>query len=286
MSSFKAAQNLITNATRFSEIGLRGNLVSALEKHYQIVHPTVAQKAFIPAILSGGDLFIRDLTGSGKTFGLSLAAVAYPRFMTAHRHDQLVTSADQIKEGNINDKVHRGKTIYDEAVIHDQNQDQGPDLDTEEHGKLQFTGTEKIKREQDRYIHTLMMVPTRDLAVQVFDWIKGFTRSYIHGDDVAYMVQCIISGPDVESQKELLKKFTPRIVVGTPNRLLELYNSQDLDFSRLRLLIIDEADRIVKSTSSHAPVKKRFNAKIHKADGELLLEKLFNSEKKGKLSKC
>jgi superfamily II DNA/RNA helicase len=234
-----------SNATKFADIGIKGKLLSALEKQYHIVHPTISQKAFIPAILSGGDLFIRDLTGSGKTFGLSLAAVAYPTFMADSNQSSLHIHDQHIK-GNTD--MHQRQTIYD--------------------------------KKQDRYIHTLMMVPTRDLAIQVFDWIKGFTNSYIHADDVKSMVQCIISGPEIESQKELLKNCTPRIVVGTPNRLLELNNSKDLDFSRLRLLIVDEADRIVNCTSSHATVKKRFNAKVHKRDGELLLENLFKSGKK------
>lgn len=279
MQSLKSAYTVAqkTNATKFSDIGIRGNLLSSLEKQFKIVHPTLSQKAFIPAILSGADLFIRDITGSGKTFGLALAAVAYPRFVSAsHQSNVARSNNDQITESE-GDEMNNGKVIYDEDVIHDQSLDSDLNIKQKDNNAdlLQFSTSKKLNKKQDRYTHTLIMVPTRDLAIQVFDWIKGFSSSYIHENDVGYMVQCIISGPEIESQKDLLRKYTPRIVVGTPNRLLELFNSKDLNLARLRLLIVDEADRIVSCTSAHAPVKKRFNAIVHKLDGETLIEKLF-----------
>ena len=265
-----------SNQIRFSEIGIKGMLSSALEKQFQIIHPTLSQKAFIPAILSGADLFIRDITGSGKTFGLALAAVAYPR-LAHHGRKHLVS---QNVASNNSKTLHTGELDADEDAIHDQTI--ADEVNTQNNQKVDFFQL-PIRNDQkmdlDRYVHTMIIVPTRDLAIQVFNWIKGISGSYVQESDIAYMVQCLISGPEVQSQKDLLSKFTPRIVVGTPNRLLEFFNSKDLDLSRIRLLIVDEADRIVNAESANDTVNKRFNMKVHKLDGESLIEQLFATRK-------
>ncbi|CAG8468927.1 11171_t:CDS:2, partial [Diversispora eburnea] len=57
----------------FAVLGIREPICRVLESKFNIRKPTECQKNLIPTILQGKDLLIRDVTGSGKTFGIVLA---------------------------------------------------------------------------------------------------------------------------------------------------------------------------------------------------------------------
>ncbi|MBO0819445.1 MAG: DEAD/DEAH box helicase, partial [Nocardiopsaceae bacterium] len=84
----------------------------------------------------------------------------------------------------------------------------------------------------------LVIVPTRELAVQVADDI---TRA---GDHMSARVLTVYGGRAYEPQIDGLKAGTD-IVVGTPGRLLDLANRRNLDLSRIRALVLDEADKML-----------------------------------------
>ena len=51
----------------FDDLGLYPPIVASLRAAFPNVHyPTAAQIKFIPAVLSGKDILLRDATGSGK----------------------------------------------------------------------------------------------------------------------------------------------------------------------------------------------------------------------------
>lgn len=56
----------------------------------------------------------------------------------------------------------------------------------------------------------------------------------------------IVGGLSVDKQIRVLKKKKPHILVGTPGRLHELLNNQFIQFSNLKYLVIDEADRMIE----------------------------------------
>ncbi|KAF9455026.1 P-loop containing nucleoside triphosphate hydrolase protein, partial [Macrolepiota fuliginosa MF-IS2] len=61
-------------------LGLRKTLVEGLVRAYpDVIAPTPAQESFIPAVLKGRDLLLKDDTGSGKSFGIALALLGKPR---------------------------------------------------------------------------------------------------------------------------------------------------------------------------------------------------------------
>lgn len=56
-----------SNEPSFETIGLRPAIVSALLKAFpNVQRPTNAQAEFIPAIMSGSDVLLKDETGTGK----------------------------------------------------------------------------------------------------------------------------------------------------------------------------------------------------------------------------
>jgi superfamily II DNA/RNA helicase len=63
----------MTNVNAFLKLGLRPNLCDAVAR-LGILHPTPLQQALLPSVLrERKDLIIRDVTGSGKSFGITLA---------------------------------------------------------------------------------------------------------------------------------------------------------------------------------------------------------------------
>ena len=53
--------------TTFDDLGLHPPILAALRTAFpNVQYPTEAQEKFIPAIISGKDVLLRDTTGSGK----------------------------------------------------------------------------------------------------------------------------------------------------------------------------------------------------------------------------
>ncbi|XP_060530989.1 probable ATP-dependent RNA helicase DDX49 [Cylas formicarius] len=93
---------------------------------------------------------------------------------------------------------------------------------------------------EDPYgIFALVLTPTRELAFQIADQFSIIGR-HIH------LRHCVIVGgmDMVEQGLQLSKK--PHVVVATPGRLADhLSNSDSVSFSRIRFLVLDEADRLL-----------------------------------------
>lgn len=83
----------------------------------------------------------------------------------------------------------------------------------------------------------LVVVPTRELAIQVADDLRTAAKRA----DVN--VVTLYGGRAYEPQIEAL--VTVDVVVGTPGRLLDLARQQQLDLSAVDVLVLDEADRML-----------------------------------------
>jgi superfamily II DNA/RNA helicase len=84
----------------------------------------------------------------------------------------------------------------------------------------------------------LIVVPTRELAIQVAEDIKRA------GARLGARVLTVYGGRAYEPQIEALTAGID-IVVGTPGRLLDLANRRNLDLSQVRALVLDEADKML-----------------------------------------
>lgn len=85
----------------------------------------------------------------------------------------------------------------------------------------------------------LILVPTRELARQVVK--QGRALLAKSGLDI----QGITGGADFKYQRAILRR-NPEILVATPGRLLEHCEASNTDFTGLRLLVLDEADRMLE----------------------------------------
>ena len=84
----------------------------------------------------------------------------------------------------------------------------------------------------------LVLTPTRELATQVADNIYKFSKH------VRMSSGSVVGGTPYPPQMRMLKKPLD-LLVATPGRLIDHMNSGRIDFSRLELLILDEADRML-----------------------------------------
>ncbi|MDT7861747.1 MAG: DEAD/DEAH box helicase [Saccharolobus sp.] len=80
---------------------------------------------------------------------------------------------------------------------------------------------------------SLIISPTRELASQIMDEINRLGK-YKNID-----VSLIIGGVNYDNQRQ------SKIVVGTPGRLLDLWSKGEIDFSVFKIIIVDEADRML-----------------------------------------
>jgi ATP-dependent RNA helicase DeaD len=95
------------------------------------------------------------------------------------------------------------------------------------------------KLEQDRHgIQALVLAPTRELAIQVAQATSEYGR---HLD---VRVLAVYGGQSYSRQISRLRQGVD-IVAGTPGRLLDLIHKGELDLSRVKTVVLDEADEML-----------------------------------------
>jgi ATP-dependent RNA helicase RhlE len=87
-------------------------------------------------------------------------------------------------------------------------------------------------------VYALVLTPTRELALQAEEFLKKLGR-YTRRRGVA-----VYGGVGLEPQIHALRSGA-EIVVATPGRLLDLMERGHLDWRELRILVLDEADRML-----------------------------------------
>nr|WP_270172440.1 DEAD/DEAH box helicase [Paenibacillus sp. SYP-B4298] len=90
----------------------------------------------------------------------------------------------------------------------------------------------------NKNVQALIITPTRELAIQITKEISKLANS------LGYHVLAAYGGQDVESQIRKAQGAV-QIVVGTPGRLLDHLRRGTLQFWRLQMLVLDEADQML-----------------------------------------
>ncbi|KAG6911520.1 hypothetical protein DXG01_011822 [Tephrocybe rancida] len=81
-----------TKVTTFEDLGLYPPIAASLKAAFpNVTSPTATQAIFIPAILSGQDVLLKDETGSGKSFGLMVALLNKQRVSSQGKTKKQVT---------------------------------------------------------------------------------------------------------------------------------------------------------------------------------------------------
>lgn len=98
--------------------------------------------------------------------------------------------------------------------------------------------TTKRSQSKKRSIRSLILTPTRELAIQIEESILAYGRHLHHSSAV------IFGGVKQGSQTQALRRGV-EIVVATPGRLLDLIDQGFVDLSHIEIFVLDEADRML-----------------------------------------
>jgi ATP-dependent RNA helicase RhlE len=93
---------------------------------------------------------------------------------------------------------------------------------------------------RDRSVRGLILVPTRELAIQVGESFRGYSR-YL---PQPIKVLTVFGGVSINPQMMALRGGAD-IVVATPGRLLDLADHNAVRLSAVSMLVLDEADRLL-----------------------------------------
>ncbi|MFW6094894.1 MAG: DEAD/DEAH box helicase [Bacteroidota bacterium] len=91
----------------------------------------------------------------------------------------------------------------------------------------------------DSSIQSLVLCPTRELCLQITNEFKNYSKYY-----GKIGVVPVYGGASVTDQIQALRNRA-HIVVGTPGRVLDLLKRKKLDFSKIKTLVLDEADEML-----------------------------------------
>ncbi|MGJ8744244.1 DEAD/DEAH box helicase [Polaribacter sp.] len=96
----------------------------------------------------------------------------------------------------------------------------------------------ETKHPKYRPLRALVLTPTRELAAQVYDNIREYSK-YVNIKSAV-----VFGGVNAKPQIATLRSGVD-ILVATPGRLLDLHNQKAVSFNRIEVFILDEADRML-----------------------------------------
>src|SRR2546423_2186415 len=117
---------------------------------------------------------------------------------------------------------------------------------------LQILHQEKQNGKGYKYIRSLILTPTRELAVQINESFESY------GKHTGLRHEVVFGGVSQNAQTIALRNGTD-ILIATPGRLLDLMNQGYIHLDHLEIFVLDEADRMLDMGFIH-DVKKVIRA--------------------------
>lgn len=114
------------------------------------------------------------------------------------------------------------------------------------------------KEIETHHITTLLLVPHRDLAYQLYRWIEQITKTLPKAriESIAYV---LVRGTGVPIKKQIkrLEENPPHIVICTPQALMDVYKEkrEALKLSTLSTIVVDEVDYLIETVARKDPNK-------------------------------
>lgn len=146
---------------------------------------------------------------------------------------------------------------------------------------LDLLQEQKVKGKRGEGIKCVVMVPTRELAIQiteVFEQIGKYTKVKTY---------CVFGGVDQAPQIARLEKGFD-VLVTTPGRMFDLHSQGHLQLDRVQILVLDEADHMldlgflkdIQDVIRHLPRKRQtlfFSATINEKIKKLAYSLVHNA---------
>lgn len=148
---------------------------------------------------------------------------------------------------------------------------------------LQLLYQDRLQHKEQKTIKALILTPTRELAIQIDESFAAYGRH----TGLKHLV--IFGGVSQNPQTEALRRGVD-ILVATPGRLLDLMNQRYVHLDHIKMLVLDEADRMldmgfvhdVKKIIAKVPAKRQtlfFSATMPNEIQNLANSILTNPEK-------
>ena len=118
-------------------------------------------------------------------------------------------------------------------------------------------------------VRALILAPTRELALQVFESVKTYSKY------TPLRAMCAFGGVDIRPQTAELKRGV-EILVATPGRLLDHVEQKSVHFNAVQALVLDEADRMLDM--GFIPDIKRILAMLPAERQSLLFSATFSDD--------
>jgi ATP-dependent RNA helicase RhlE len=123
---------------------------------------------------------------------------------------------------------------------------------------IQLLSQEKKSADGKRTIRSLILTPTRELAIQIGESFATY------GGNTALKYTVIFGGVNQHKQVEALRSGID-VLIATPGRLLDLISQRHVHLNNVRFFVLDEADRMldmgfvhdVKKIIAKLPAKKQ-----------------------------
>lgn len=148
---------------------------------------------------------------------------------------------------------------------------------------IQLLSQQKTSPNTARRVRSLILTPTRELAIQIADNIKAYSQF------TDLRCSAIVGGVSQKVQERALNQGAD-IIIATPGRLIDLINQKRIDLQHVQILVLDEADRMldmgfihdVKRIISKMPSKRQtlfFSATMPPEISKLIKSILVNPVK-------
>jgi ATP-dependent RNA helicase DeaD len=92
---------------------------------------------------------------------------------------------------------------------------------------------------EENHPQALILCPTRELCLQITNDIKNYAKKMGNVNVVA-----VYGGASIVDQLRQIKRGV-QIVVATPGRMLDIINRKAIDFSKVKFVVLDEADEML-----------------------------------------
>ncbi|PXZ07675.1 ATP-dependent RNA helicase RhlE [Gilliamella apicola] len=131
------------------------------------------------------------------------------------------------------------------------------------------TAVKAEPRKGKRRLYALILAPTRELAAQIGENIRDYSRY------LAIRSLVVFGGVSINPQMMKLRGGVD-ILIATPGRLLDLVHQNAVDLSSVKVLVLDEADRMLDMGFIHDI--RRVIAKLPKKRQNLMFSATFSDD--------
>ena len=255
----------------WDRVGLHSALTQAL-RDLKFSHPTPVQEEVLPQVLGFDeqrkkertnargilekDVIVSAETGSGKTLVFALPILQHLLLTLGVPGNSSAAAGD---EAGASKKKKKSRAPIADKDDHDDGSRPSKTARLSKEGKKKLVTSKKsadddaVPADQQspeaapRIMHTLIISPTRELALQIRDAFKSLMTAA-----PSVRLGCVVGGMAPEKQQRILNS-APHILICTPGRLWELVQKNEgcyLGHSisrRLSFLVLDEADKLLQS---------------------------------------